>query len=202
MSGKPTNAGIAWVGVLCQSGFLYNVGTCGGLTPSYDNYGGAYGYTGGIDGNFDIDNPAVVWDIDAVTHEIGHNFNSPHTHCYAGIGGNANPIDKCYSGEGGCYSGATSLPSGCPGAGNGCGTIMSYCHLLSGGMSNLSLTLGDGHPYGIEPGRVPTRMFAHVASRASSYPGCLDPVFVEFIFEDGFESGGVGNWDSWSPPGS
>ena len=215
LSGKNTNSGIAWVGVLCSGQFNADVEylrdssgvlpCTGGLVPRIDNYGGAYAYIGGVDGNFDIHNPAVLWDIVAVTHEIGHNFNSPHSHCYAGIGGNSNQIDHCYAGEydptyrPNCYSGTTSLPSDCPGGGSGCGTIMSYCHQLSPGMSNLSLTLGLNHPYGIEPERVPERMFSHVTSRASSYPGCLDYTVTDMIFEDDFESHNINAWSSTVP---
>jgi len=202
MSGKSTDGGVAWVGALCYPEFLVNQ-ACPGLSPAIDNYGGGYGYSGGMDGNFDINNPAVVWDIVAVTHEIGHNFNSPHTHCYEDLEGNANQIDQCFSGEVSpsytCHSGPTSLPSGCPGGGNGCGTIMSYCHFQSGGIDNMSLTLGQGHPYGIEPGRVPTRMSAHVSSRAASNPGCLDYISIDDVFSDGFESSDTTKWSSTTP---
>jgi hypothetical protein len=201
MSGKNTAGGIAWVGVLCYPAMLYPQ-ACPGLSPATDYYAGDYGYSGGLDGNFDFDNPAVVWDIVAVTHEIGHNFNSPHTHCYSNLEGNSNPIDECYGGEcglSGCHCGGTSLPSGCPGGGNGCGTIMSYCHAQSGGMGNISLTLGEGHPYGTAPERVPTRMAAHVASRAAASPGCLDYISVGDIFADGFESGNTTAWSSTLP---
>lgn len=197
-SGKSNGGGIAWLGVLCRGAFAVNIGTaCSGLVPSIDNYGGAYAYIGDMDGNFSIENPSVVWDIVAATHEIGHNFNSPHTHCYGNLGGNSNPIDPCYGGEcggSGCYCGTTGLPAGCPGKGYGCGTIMSYCHLRSGGFSNLSLTLGQGHPYGVEPERVPQRMSSHVADRANWYPGCLDYMVPGYIFADGFSDGGTGAW--------
>lgn len=200
MSGKNNGGGIAWVGVLCYPAMDV---TQACFSPATDNYAGGYGYSGGLEGDFDFDNPAVVWDIVAVTHEIGHNFNSPHTHCYAGLEGNANQIDQCFSGEISpgytCHSGSTTLPSGCPGGGNGCGTIMSYCHALSGGTSNISLTLGQGHPYGTAPGRVPTRMAAHVASRAAASPGCLDYISVGDIFADGFESGDTTAWSSTVP---
>jgi hypothetical protein len=175
LSGRSTGGGIAWVGVLCSGPFNSSpaaIGTsCPGMTAAAQaNYGGAYGVTGSLAGNFDASNPQVVWDVFAVAHEIGHNFNSNHTHCYAGIGGNAEPVDKCYSGESGCYAGASSLP-GPQGAGSG--TVMSYCHLRPGGSSNISLTFGADHPYGVAPERVPARMLAHVQNRAASNAACL-----------------------------
>jgi hypothetical protein len=203
LSGKASNSGIAWVGVLCSTAFTTspaNLGTtCAAPVSGSGLYGGAYGFTGGIDANFNVDNPNVVWDIVAYTHEIGHNFNSPHTHCYQNLNGNAASIDNCNAGQcgtTGCYCGATSLPSGCPGAGQGCGTLMSYCHLLGGNLGNLTLTLGEGHPFGVQPGRVPTRMRDHVEARAAVNPLCLQPQSgSSLIFEDGFESGNIANWN-------
>ncbi len=202
LSGKSTNSGIAWVGVLCRGAFSANPANFGGCPAPVNttgNWGGGYGFTSGIDGNFNINSPSIVWDIMAFTHEIGHNFNSPHTHCYAGLEGNANPIDQCYGSDpnAGCYSGPTSLPSGCPGSGQNCGTIMSYCHLTSPGMSNTSLNLGMGHPYGIAPGRVPTRMRNHVVATAAGNPSCLAPIGILFI--DGFASGNTGAWSVTVP---
>ena len=203
VSGKSSLSGIAWIGVLCSGGFTTTLSgnglSCPGMV-NQDNYGGAYGFTSGVSGSFDINNPSAVWDFVAVTHEIGHNFNSPHTHCYAGIGGSASPVDTCYGGQcgqSGCYCGAPSLP--CAG-GSGCGTIMSYCHLLGGGLSNISLTFGTSHPFGVAPNRVPDRMSAHVVSRASSNPGCLDLVPARMpVFSDGFESGTTSAWSSVVP---
>ncbi|MEM1204451.1 MAG: M12 family metallo-peptidase [Acidobacteriota bacterium] len=193
MSGKNNGGGVAWVGVLCNGGFDYNTGpnNCG-FSPANDNFGGDYGYSGTLDGDFDIDNPTVVWDIVVVAHEIGHNFDSPHTHCYNGIG-NPSPIDQCYGVQQGCYAGGASLP--CGSAGAGCGTIMSYCHLLGGGISNIGFTLGQGHAWGVMPERVPQRMAAHVADRAAAVPGCLDPINIAEVFLDGFE---IGNLSAWS----
>ncbi|QTD51664.1 immunoglobulin domain-containing protein [Sulfidibacter corallicola] len=171
MSGKRSGGGIAWVGVLCRGGFNYPKGSCSISGNATDNYGGAYGLSGSLNGNFNIDNPQVLWDTVVVAHEIGHNFNSPHTHCYGGIGGNSEPIDKCYGSQSGCYSGAASLPCGQTGA--GCGTIMSYCHLLSGGIRNIAMNFGVNHAHGVEPQRVASRMSDHVVSRASSNPSCL-----------------------------
>ncbi len=81
-------------------------------------------------GAFDLSDPNGIWDVLVVTHEIGHTLGSVHTHCYNP------PLDHCYNQESGCYSGPTSLP---PGG----GTIMSYCHLLPGGLANVNLEFGD-----------------------------------------------------------
>lgn len=188
LSGKSSLSGIAWLGVLCEGQF--NTGpaqvgaTCPGLAAT-SNYGGAYGFTSGIAGNFNPNSPSIVWDTLGVGHEIGHNFDSPHTHCYGGIGGNASPVDQCYNGEAGnpgCYSGAQSLPGG-----SGSGTIMSYCHLLSGGLSNISYTFGRGHGFGVAPVRVPDRMLAHVQAQAAAFPTCFTAPVGNQIFANGFE---------------
>lgn len=109
ISGKGVTGGVAYLGSLCDTTFGYGVST--------------------VYGSFDVMNPNDTWDVTVVAHEVGHNFGSPHTHCYDP------PVDTCYSGEGGCYDGPESLPMGG-------GTIMSYCHLLPGGDANINLTFG------------------------------------------------------------
>lgn len=193
-SGKSSNSGIAWIGVICAGAFTYNSGSCG-LTPQTSNYGGHYGVSSGLDGNFNPNTPATLWDTVVVAHEIGHNFNSPHSHCYANIGGNASPIDTCYNGQcgtTGCHCGSTSLPSGCAGSGQACGTVMSYCHLLSGGMGNIAQSFGPAHPYGVAPARQASRMRAHVEANA----GCLS---LAAFFSDGFETGNTNAWSQAVP---
>lgn len=151
LSGKspsPTSAsGIAWIGGLCSS-----------------TYG--YSFSKVFKANY-LSNDARL-----VGHEIGHNFGSPHTHCYSP------PIDHCVSQGGSCYSGATS----CPG---GAGTVMSYCHLAGCGS-----TL-DFHP------TVINRILTSHVSPATGV--CIfEATSSDTLFNDGFENGGTGAWSSSS----
>ena len=118
----------------------------------------------------------MVWDIIVVQHEIGHNFNSPHTHDYCNIGGSALPIDNCWAG---CQAGATVAAADCCVA----DAVLhqrrrrGHDHELlpqrSGGYGNIAMTFGEGHTCGTKPEREAARMTAHVAARAASYPACF-----------------------------
>lgn len=204
LSGKGLGGGIAWLGVLGSGAF--NAGaSCPGLATDAP-WGGGYGFTANISGTFNAASPSVVWDLLATAHEIGHNFNSPHSHCYNGMGGNASPIDQCYSGDckqtdalgnciNFCYQGTTSLPGP---SGAGTGTIMSYCHLRSGGISNVSMTFGSNLGYGVQPSREAAQMFSYILSVAASNPGSL--VLPSGLVIDGFESGTLpGAWTGKTP---
>jgi hypothetical protein len=109
-------------------------------------------------------------DAKLVGHEIGHNFGSPHTHCY-------NPrIDYCWNACG--YTGATS----CPG---GPGTVMSYCHLI-----------GCGSTLDFHPTVIGNILSNHVAPATGV---CIfDSAPAGEIFSDGFDDGGTGAWSSSS----
>lgn len=152
LSGKALGGGIAYIGVLCNL-----------------NY--AYGLSASLAGNFDLNNPGIVWDILVATHEIGHNFDSPHTHDYCNVGGVAEPVDQCYRSA--CSTGGVLPCEPGSGIGDGCGTIMSYCHLLNGGYANISLTFGLNHPHGVAPERVPALMRSHVVNQAQLFPSCI-----------------------------
>jgi hypothetical protein len=82
--------------------------------------------------------PIFSWTIQLITHEFGHSLGSPHTHSCVWNGNNT-AIDGCgqqagYS-EGSCAFGPIPLPAEK-------GTIMSYCHLISG--VGISLNNGFG----------------------------------------------------------
>ena len=161
LRGRSDGFGVAYVGVLCSQ-----------------NYG--YGLTASIRGNYSPSQTVPVWDLVAVAHELGHNFSSPHTHCYSP------EIDECSNAGNGCYSGPLSVPS------DG-GTIMSYCHLRSGGMNNINTWLGRAGRYGDQSERVNQRMLGHLGGAQNS--GCLPSVqAASIIFGDAFESGSLGDW--------
>lgn len=185
MSGKNLGGGIAWLGVLCMANQQANIGNgCPGL-PATGPYAGGYGLSAGLAGNFNPGNPQVLWDNVVVAHEIGHNFSSPHTHCYGGIGGNPSPVDQCHvesSTTFQCHSGSTTLPGP---QGQGSGTIMSYCHLLPGGLTNVSFNFGTGHAFGVQPVRVANRMRAYAQQVAAQQPACF--AAPDVIFASGFD---------------
>ena len=111
ISGKAVSGGIAYIGAVCDASFQF------GVSQVY--------------GSFDLSDPSQIWDLVVVTHEIGHNLGTQHTHCYSP------PLDKCYNQETSsyfnCYNGPVVASRG---------TIMSYCHLLPGGLSNIDLVFG------------------------------------------------------------
>ena len=75
------------------------------------------GYTIGSFASATDTNPGN-WDVIVSTHELGHNLGTLHTHDYG--------IDSCNAG---------SVQRG---------TIMSYCHVVSGATSNIDLRLHRG----------------------------------------------------------
>jgi hypothetical protein len=90
---------------------------------------GGYAVSANINGFFPYplqDNHWQNWDVMVVAHEQGHNLGTGHTHDL----GSYNPI----------VDGCGSSPQDCSNANQG--TIMSYCHTCSGGMSNIRLTFG------------------------------------------------------------
>ena len=146
LSGKNMGGGVAWLSTICQ----------GDQWDSADgHWAGGYAVVGNIEGSMtSFHSPpsgSDVWDVEAVAHELGHNFGSVHTHCYSP------PIDECYGSEPGCYSGPNVDP------GPGVGTIMSYCHLF--GWSEISLKF---HARCVSEEMRPT-----IVGAASLSPACM-----------------------------
>ena len=108
ISGKSVQGGIAYIGSVCDPRYSFGVSQ--------------------VFGHFDLSDPTQIWDVLVVTHEIGHNLGTPHTHCYSP------PVDECYDQEANCYAGPVVCSRG---------TIMSYCHLSCGGLPDIDLVFGD-----------------------------------------------------------
>lgn len=153
LAGRSLGGGIAYLNQLC--GFV------------------GYGVSGQLSGASPSNYTTTYWDFLVVTHELGHNFGSVHTHCYSP------PVDQCYAGEGGCYSGPTSVPPEK-------GTIMSYCHLL-GGYGAIKMFLGvPGEPSAV----VATTIRSYVESSASCLGTAPGPLVTSISPGSGPISGG------------
>ncbi len=153
LSGKSSSnnsaSGIAWVDGYCE----------------FQNTGGGYSINQVFLANF---SSATL-----VAHELGHNFGSPHTHCYSP------PVDQCFNAQSGCYSG----PVSCPG---GPGTTMSYCNFGAPNGAGCGQNRLEFHP------TVVGLFDSFIASHA---PGCVNELGTAEIFSDGFESGNTSNWN-------
>jgi len=102
LSTRSLGGGIAYVDVLCLKQYAFGVSA---ITTTFQNV------------------PTYSWSVEVVTHELGHNIGSWHTHSCNWTGG---ALDNCYTTEGGCPPGPPPV--------NG-GTIMSYCHLTGYGIN-------------------------------------------------------------------
>jgi hypothetical protein len=160
LSGKATNSGIAWEGVVCNGDFFCPAPNgCG--DPTFDNnYGGPYAWAGsiGTGGLGTVPDPngtnngtlygmpsggqQAYWPLLEYAHEFGHVMAGHHTHCITLTVAEAtatgrNYVDLCFGSEGGCYAGATSAPLEK-------GTVMSYCHnIFSAGFPQSRYTFGQ-----------------------------------------------------------
>lgn len=111
--GYTGSGGIAYVDVLCNG--FYGVGYSD-INATYNNV------------------PAYSWTVEVLTHEIGHNLGSRHTHDCVWNGNNT-AIDGCGPAAGyGNSCGGGPIPAK--------GTIMSYCHLVGG--VGIDFNLGFG----------------------------------------------------------
>ena len=101
---QPSTTSVAYINSLCTtSRHAYS-----GASQTYNNV------------------PVYSWTIEAMTHEMGHSLGSPHTHACA-WNGNSTAIDGCGPAAGSNEGCTGPIPSSTVK-----GTIMSYCHLVSG----------------------------------------------------------------------
>lgn len=123
--GSTNNGGVAYLlSSICSRGSAY----------AYSNVYGTYNTV-----------PTYSWDVEVLTHEIGHNMGSHHTHwCgwMTGFNGACGAIDNCYTVETtttctGCLATTNTNPSAPTGFK---GSVMSYCHLRSG----IGISLANG----------------------------------------------------------
>lgn len=113
-------------------------GGLGGVAVTIDGLCSELNYSYS-DVNFSFSNvPVYSWTVQVITHEFGHLLGSRHTHACVWNGNNTS-IDGCGTqagfAEGSCPIGPIPLPADK-------GTIMSYCHLISG--VGISLSNGFG----------------------------------------------------------
>ncbi|MBU3676930.1 MAG: hypothetical protein FGM54_07105, partial [Chitinophagaceae bacterium] len=120
MSRRSLGGGVAYLDILCLNLPYYQTGISASLSTTITPL------------------PTYSWNSTVITHEIGHNMASPHTHACE-WNGNGTRIDNCAGNYNVAYQEGTcnSYPPN-PVAG---GTIMSYCHLQAVGI-NLSLGFG------------------------------------------------------------
>lgn len=140
------------VGTKGGGGIAYLNALCGNKKTAYSGINTSY-----------QDVPSFSWTIKVLTHELGHNLGSPHTHACSWNGNNTQ-IDDC----GNIYTNSTSA---CYDAENPIipqegGTIMSYCHLNSVGVD---FSLG----FGQQPGDL-IRNNVYASACLSACEECLE----------------------------
>ena len=129
--------GVAYVNVMCNRNYGFGFS---GLSRSYSQL------------------PAYSWTVEVITHELGHNLGSPHTHDCSWNGNNT-AIDGCGT--------AAGYGTGCDAPLPSSGTIMSYCHLTNVG---IDFSLG----FGQQPGDLIRTRVQYASCASSSCNTCED----------------------------
>ena len=146
LSGADLGCGVAYLPGLCDQDYGFGVsGNLHGQTP------------------FPIAVSPLNWDFIVSAHEMGHNFNAPHTHDYCP------PLDQCAP-DG--YFGQCQTQQVCTSQ----GTLMSYCHLCDGGYENETTFF---HP-------------TSAADMRAYAEGCLQPFEGVLVQDLGFAKAGAG----------
>jgi len=146
---NPVKGGIAYLlPDLCLRNYCY----------SYSNVFGSYNNV-----------PTYSWDVNVVTHEIGHLFGSHHTHWCGwrtGAGGTCGAIDNCYTEESGngCSGSCPALTDTATRPNGWQGTVMSYCHVDYG----IGINLANGF------GPLPQAVIRNQVSSANCLTGTVE----------------------------
>ncbi|MFK7932802.1 MAG: M12 family metallo-peptidase, partial [Saprospiraceae bacterium] len=139
ISTRGLGGGIAWLDVLCDDYFEFNADfDDDGFAERH--YAGPFAVSANM-GTSVTNFPTYSWEVEVFSHEMGHNWFSPHTQACRWNGNNT-VIDGCVGSEGSCANGVS-----CPSL---TGQVMSYCHLTSCGI-NLNNGFGRS-PDSTEPG--------------------------------------------------
>lgn len=131
--------GVAYVNGLCSSSNQYKMGYSA-ISATYQNV------------------PTYSWTVEVVTHEGGHLLGSRHTHDCVWNGNNTR-IDGCGPAAG--YNSGTCATGPIPTS----GTIMSYCHLVSG----VGINFNNGF------GPQPTSAIVNTINNAACLSACTNP---------------------------
>lgn len=133
--------------------------------------------------------PTYSWTVQVMTHEFGHSLGSPHTHgCY--WNGNSTSIDGC--GQQAGYNEGTCAQGPIP-ATTVKGTIMSYCHLVSG----VGISFANGF------GPQPTTLIANTVNTKSCLSSdcvntCINTV-VEIQVNNITQTAATISWNDLDP---
>ena len=137
--GYAGGGGVAYVNGLCSSSNQYKMGYCA-VGSTYQNV------------------PTYSWTVEVLTHEGGHLLGSRHTHDCV-WNGNSTRIDGCGPAAG--YNSGTCAAGTIPVS----GTIMSYCHLVSG----VGINFNNGF------GPQPTSTIVNNINNAACLTACTNP---------------------------
>jgi hypothetical protein len=140
LSTRSLGGGIAWLLTNPCASSKFNRSSVCAIYTTYSNF------------------PTYSWTVEVVTHELGHNLGSHHTHWCGWTGG---AIDNCGPAAG--YPNENGPTGTCPLGPTpaGGGTIMSYCHLVSSGIN-----FNNG--FGPQPGQA----IRNVVTAATCFGNC------------------------------